>query len=189
MGAKLPGGIQLGFSQLGGHKFCHGLGDCMGPMCSCGAEVQGNKHFFLALPIPCRWWMGSPWRPLFGGSFGPFRLCPGSAARHAPRLPGFILLGGFGGAFLVVSILGVVYDCHLSAVLQSWGGYWWFLLGIWVLFGLGLALSVLWGSLWAVSKVDRSARAPCLPRFILLGSFSDTLLVVSILDIVYDCHL
>ena len=116
-------------------------------------------------------------------------LCPGSAARHAPRLPGFILLGGFGGAFLVVSILGVVYDCHLSAVLQSWGSYWWFLLGIWVLFGLGLALSVLWGSLWAVSKVDRSARAPCLQRFILLGSFSDTLLVVSILDIVYDCHL
>ena len=72
MGAKLPGGIQLGFSQLGGHKFCHGLGDCMGPMCNCGPEVQGNKHFFLALPIPCRWWMGSPWRPLFGGSFGPF---------------------------------------------------------------------------------------------------------------------
>ena len=31
----------------------------------------------------------------------------------------------------------------------------------------------------------RSARVPCLPRFILLGSFSDTLLV----DIVYDCHL
>ena len=33
------------------------------------------------------------------------------------------------------------------------------------------------------------ARRPCaprLPRFILLGSFSDTLLVVSILDIVYD---
>ena len=77
MGAKLPGGIQLGFSQLGGHKFCHGLGDCMGPMCSCGAEVQGNKHFFLALPIPCRWWMGSPWRPLFGGSFGPFNAVGG----------------------------------------------------------------------------------------------------------------
>ena len=27
------------------------------------------------------------------------------------------------------------------------------------------------------------------PRFILLVSFSDTLLVVSILDIIYDCHL
>ena len=31
--------------------------------------------------------------------------------------------------------------------------------------------------------------APHLPRFILLGSFSDTLLLVSILDIVYECHL
>ena len=43
--------------------------------------------------------------------------------------------------------------------------------------------------LWAVSKVDNSARAPRLPRFILLKSFSDTLLVVSILDRVFDCHL
>ena len=31
--------------------------------------------------------------------------------------------------------------------------------------------------------------APRLPRFILLGSFSDALLVVPILGIVYDCHL
>ena len=49
------------------------------------------------------------------------------------------------------------------------------------------------GSLWPVSKVGSSARACvralCLPRFILLGGFSDTLLVVLILDIVYDCHL
>ena len=52
-----------------------------------------------------------------------------------------------------------------------------------------LALSRLWGSLWAVSKVERSTRAPRLPRFVLLGSFSDTLLVVSILDIAYYCHL
>ena len=46
--------------------------------------------------------------------------------------------------------------------------------------------------LWAVSKVERSTRAPRLPRFILLISlsdtFSDTLIVVSILDIVHDCH-
>ena len=45
------------------------------------------------------------------------------------------------------------------------------------------------GGLWAVSNVESSVRAPRIPRFILLGSFSDTLLVVSILDIVYDCHL
>ena len=43
--------------------------------------------------------------------------------------------------------------------------------------------------LWAVSKVESLARIPCLPRFIRLASFSDTLLVVSILDTVYDCHL
>ena len=58
-----------------------------------------------------------------------------------------------------------------------------------VLFGLGIALSGVcagWG-LWAVSKIER-ARASS-PRFILLASFSDTLLVVSILDIVYHCHL
>ena len=45
------------------------------------------------------------------------------------------------------------------------------------------------GGLWAVCKVESSAGVPCLPRFIRLASFSDTLLVVSILDTVYDCHL
>ena len=43
-----------------------------------------------------------------------------------------------------------------------------------------------WGNLWAVSKVQTSVRAPRLPGFILLRSFSDTLLVVSVLDIVYE---
>ena len=41
--------------------------------------------------------------------------------------------------------------------------------------------------LWAASKVKSSPHTPCLPRFILLGSFSDTLLVVSILDIIAIC--
>ena len=36
-----------------------------------------------------------------------------------PRLPGFFLLGGFSGALLVVSILGIVYDCHLLLLLGS----------------------------------------------------------------------
>ena len=44
-----------------------------------------------------------------------------------------------------------------------------------------------------VQSQELDARAPRLPRFILLGSFSDTLLVVFILDmifiLVYDCHL
>ena len=37
------------------------------------------------------------------------------------------------------------------------------------------------------AKVESSARVPCLLEFILLVSFSDTLLVGSMLD--YDCHL
>lgn len=46
------------------------------------------------------------------------------------------------------------------------------------------------GGLWAVSKVERSARVRLAFRgFILLGRFSDSLLVVLILVIVYDCHL
>ena len=45
------------------------------------------------------------------------------------------------------------------------------------------------GLIGCVQSRELGARAPCLPRFILLGSFSDTLLVVSILDIVCDCHL
>ena len=35
----------------------------------------------------------------------------------------------------------------------------------------------------------RHACTPRLPRFALLGNFSDTLLVVSILDMVYGCYL
>ena len=52
-----------------------------------------------------------------------------------------------------------------------------------------LALSGLWGGegggACGVSPKLRARPA----RFILLGSFSDNLLVVSILDIVYNCHL
>ena len=45
------------------------------------------------------------------------------------------------------------------------------------------------GNLWAVSKVESSQWAPHLPRLIWLVNISDTLLVVLILDMVYDCHL
>ena len=92
---------------------------------------------------------------------------------RATRLPGFWPAGGLqwcfacgpgGGALLVVAV--------------AVGSFW-----------SGMAFSGMWGDLWAVSKVESSVRAPCLPRFILLESFSDTLLVVSILDIVYSCHL
>ena len=53
---------------------------------------------------------------------------------------------------------------------------------------LRLALSGLWvGGLWTVSKLG--VCAPHLPKFIQLVSLNDTLLVVSILNIVYDCCL
>ena len=39
---------------------------------------------------------------------------------RAPRLPGLIVLGGgFSGALLVGPILDIVYDCHVSRLLQS----------------------------------------------------------------------
>ena len=53
-------------------------------------------------------------------------------------------------------------------------------------FGPFMAVGELMG---CVQGRELSARALYLPWFILLASFSDTLLVVSILDIVYDCHL
>ena len=57
-----------------------------------------------------------------------------------------MLLVGFSGTLLVVSALDMVCDCHLGSLLRSWGGCWWFLWGIWVLVGLGVALSgLLWG--------------------------------------------
>ena len=43
------------------------------------------------------------------------------------------------------------------------------------------------GLVGCVQSRELGARAPCLPRFILLGSFSDTLLVVSILDMIAIC--
>ena len=90
-----------------------------------------------------------------------FPDCRGGGAVGCAQGRGFILPGGFGGAFLVVSVLGVVCDCHLWLVLQCWGrGCWWFLRDLWVLFGLGVALSGLLGGLWAVSGAGGSVRAP-----------------------------
>ena len=62
--------------------------------------------------------------------------------------------------------------------MACWGG----------LFGLGGWGSGGWlGGCAQSQEVD--ARVPRHSRFILLGKFNDTLLVVLILDIVYDCHL
>ena len=51
-----------------------------------------------------------------------------------------------------------------------------------------LALSRLWRPCGLCIR-SRARRAPLLPRLILMVGFSDTLLVVSILDIVYPCYL
>ena len=63
----------------------------------------------------------------FGGAPGPFgavgELVGCMQGRElgvsAPRLPRFILLASFSSTLLAVSILDIVYDCHLYAVLQS----------------------------------------------------------------------
>ena len=57
----------------------------------------------------------------------------------------------------------------------------------WVEAFLALSVVCVWGGgvgLWDVSRVESSTRAPRLSSFILLGSSSDTLLMVSILDMV-----
>ena len=75
-------------------------------------------------------------------------------------------------ASVALLVLGVVYACHLRLLLRSCGP------------GSGPFRAV-----WAWGWPFPNARASHLPRFILLISFSDTLLVVSILDIVYDYQL
>ena len=64
IGVNLLKRLQLKFSHLGKHKFCHKFKDCVSPMCNCGTEIETIKHFFLALPIPSQWKSKSPWRPL-----------------------------------------------------------------------------------------------------------------------------
>ena len=125
---------------------------------------------------------------LFPGCGEACGLCPGSRAWRA-RL-------GFWGL-----------ACWWASVaLCLWFRLWtWSVIAVWVAFAvLGWLLVVpvgpigpYWpggcpfravgggGGLWAVSKVESSARAPRLPRFIQLVSFIDTLLVVWTLD----CHL
>ena len=67
-------------------------------------------------------WPVIPLSGLWGrGAYG---LCQKLRARRvgAPRLPKFILLVSLSDTLLVVSILDIVYDCHLRQLLQSWKG-------------------------------------------------------------------
>ena len=63
------------------------------------------------------------------------------------------------------------------------------LVGGGILIGLGVALSGLSGGLVVVSGIEGLAGAPRLLGFILLLGCSGALLVVSALDVVWDCHL
>ena len=81
----------------------------------------------------------------------------------ALRLPRFILLGSFSDTLFAVSIVGIVYVAICSRFCGPGGVI----------------------SMGCVESREHGALALRLPRFILLGSFSDTLLAVSIVGIVY----
>ena len=44
---KLLTRLRLQFSHLNEHKFRHGLGDTVSPMCGCNAEIEDTEHFLL----------------------------------------------------------------------------------------------------------------------------------------------
>ena len=46
-GIKLLTRLRLPFSHLKEHKFRHGFGDTVSPMCGCNAEIEDTEHFFL----------------------------------------------------------------------------------------------------------------------------------------------
>ena len=75
---------------------------------------RGWGHAGVAgVPVPGVW--------PFHGCGGACGLCPEPGARRlcAPHLSRFILLVSFSDTLLVVSILGIVYDCYLRPLLQS----------------------------------------------------------------------
>ena len=97
----------------------------------------------------------------------------GGLIRFGGVMPGVFLGGGFR------AVLWVLPSGPCGAAF-SWG------LGI-------SAFRAVWVLVGCVQSRELGTCAPRLPRFILLVSFRDTLLVVSILDIVYDfqitrCH-
>ena len=46
-GVKLLTRLRLQFSHLKEHKFRHGFGDTVSPMCGCNAEIEDTEHFHL----------------------------------------------------------------------------------------------------------------------------------------------
>ena len=47
LGVKLLSRLRLQFSQLNEHKFRHGFGDAVSPMCGRNVEIEDTEHFFL----------------------------------------------------------------------------------------------------------------------------------------------
>ena len=110
-----------------------------------------------------------------------FRDCGRRFAQPRSGAHIFIARGPFGGC---LSVGG----CKLPCGHRICGpGFWQIFRGFILVYG-GAFGAVGRGGLVGCVR-GRGLGASCLPRFILLGSFSDTLLVVSILDIVYDCYL
>ena len=107
---------------------------------------------------------------------------------RAPCLPRFILLISFSDTLLVVSIVATFVVQKGLLIVP---------VGTRVLFNLGSTLLRLCVCVsrgresfgLSLKSGARHAPAPCFPRFLLLVSFRDTFLVVSISDIVNDCHL
>ena len=47
LAVKLLTRLRLNFSYLNKHKFRHGFGDTVSPMCRCDAEIKDAEHFLL----------------------------------------------------------------------------------------------------------------------------------------------
>ena len=102
-----------------------------------------------------------------------------------------MVAGSHGGPKLSACLLEVILIFCVSV--EGWGLVW-CRLALVPMRGLGLSgLGGWWGGggLWAVCVQGREpdAHVSRLPMIILLGGYSGTLLVVSILDIVHDSHL
>ena len=46
-GVKLLTRLRIQFSHLKEHKFRHGFGDTVSPLCGCNAEIKDTEHFLL----------------------------------------------------------------------------------------------------------------------------------------------
>ena len=45
---KLPTRLKLQVSHINKHKFTHGFGDTVSPMCRCSAEIENTEYFLLS---------------------------------------------------------------------------------------------------------------------------------------------